>query len=227
MLRVRLLPEDEPVVEKPPSVERTAAGLQYVFPGTEKPAPAPAPRIAYPRDGDQLVIPGAERISGQALMTRIAEQPLRPRVGSAASLAQACSVVPVSVESVRQFREHSSIACDVDRAVAVGRVVREARQLHVQHAQYDLLRRDLRAQRRRPAPRDLGKQRACRAVLPAALGDDACGLGEEVGSGHAPAPTRRGPRASPKGDSCGYCGYLRVLFCPNARKCQCIFICGG
>ena len=67
------------MVEKQPSVERTAAGLQYVFPGTEKTLSAPC--TEYARDGDQLVIPGAERISGQAFMTRIAEQPLRPRVG--------------------------------------------------------------------------------------------------------------------------------------------------
>ena len=65
--------------KKLPSVEHTAAGEQYVFPGTEK--PAPAPRVAYAADGDQWVIPGAERISGQAFMSRIAEQPLRRRVG--------------------------------------------------------------------------------------------------------------------------------------------------
>ena len=67
------------MAEKPPSVERTSAGLQYVFPRREK--PAPVLRIDYARDGHQLVIPGAERIGGAALMTRMAEQPLRPRVG--------------------------------------------------------------------------------------------------------------------------------------------------
>ena len=41
------------------NVERTAAGQQFVIPGTEK--PRAAPRIKYAREGSQLVIPGAEQ----------------------------------------------------------------------------------------------------------------------------------------------------------------------
>jgi len=61
-------------------VERTSAGLQYVIPGTER-APAGKPPVRYARDGDQLVIPGAERIGVAGLLDRLAGRPLRPRVG--------------------------------------------------------------------------------------------------------------------------------------------------
>ena len=61
------------------SVERTAAGQQFVIPGTEKPR-AP-PRIKYAREGSQLVIPGAEQVSNQTLLARIMGKPFRPRVG--------------------------------------------------------------------------------------------------------------------------------------------------
>jgi len=67
------------VAKKLYSVEPTVAGLQFVIPGTEK--PAPAPRIAYTSDGSQLVIPGAERISERALAQRFVQRPLRPRAG--------------------------------------------------------------------------------------------------------------------------------------------------
>ena len=61
-------------------VEPTRAGLQYVIPGTEKPEPAPRrPRQAYAREGDQLVIPGAEPISTRALLERLAARPIRQR----------------------------------------------------------------------------------------------------------------------------------------------------
>jgi len=61
------------------NVERTRAGQQFVIPGTEN--PIPAPRIKYPSDGGQLVIPGAERVSGKVLLMRFLQRPLRPRVG--------------------------------------------------------------------------------------------------------------------------------------------------
>lgn len=60
------------------NVERTSAGLQFVIPGTEK--PVPAPRMRYPTDGTQLVIPGAERISAKVLLNRILQRPMRSRV---------------------------------------------------------------------------------------------------------------------------------------------------
>ena len=61
------------------NIERTQAGLQFVIPGTEKPA-AP-PRATYASDGSQLVIPGAEQVNGRTLLDRIANKPRRPRVG--------------------------------------------------------------------------------------------------------------------------------------------------
>ena len=60
-------------------VERTGAGQQFVIPGTEK--PTPVPRTRYATDGSQLVIPGAERISGKVLLNRLMGKPFRPRVG--------------------------------------------------------------------------------------------------------------------------------------------------
>ena len=67
------------MVEERYNVERTGAGHQFVIPGTEK--PIPAPRIRYASDGSQLVIPGAEQISGKALLNRLMQKPFRPRVG--------------------------------------------------------------------------------------------------------------------------------------------------
>ena len=61
------------------NVERTRAGLQFMIPGTEK--PIARQRIRYPADGAQLVIPGAEQISGRTLINRMIQKPLRPRVG--------------------------------------------------------------------------------------------------------------------------------------------------
>ena len=61
------------------NVERTKAGHQFVIPGTEK--PIPAPRIRYPNEGSQLVIPGAEQISGKTLLNRLMQKPFRPRDG--------------------------------------------------------------------------------------------------------------------------------------------------
>jgi hypothetical protein len=61
------------------TAERTAAGLQYVIPGTERPAPPKRPaRPVYGSEGDQLVIPGAEPIGTRALLERRAARPLRP-----------------------------------------------------------------------------------------------------------------------------------------------------
>ena len=62
-----------------PSFERTPIGMQYVIPGTERPV-RPKRRV-YRADGDQLVIPGAERISTGEYLARLAEKPIRPRRG--------------------------------------------------------------------------------------------------------------------------------------------------
>ncbi len=64
-------------------VEKTATGLQYVIPGTER---IVRPRLrAFNSDrtpaGDQLVIPGAEKISTVEYVARLAEKPLTPRRG--------------------------------------------------------------------------------------------------------------------------------------------------
>jgi hypothetical protein len=61
------------------SVERTGAGQQFVIPGTEKPTPVPLTK--YATDGSQLVIPGAEQITGKVLLNRLMRKPFRPRVG--------------------------------------------------------------------------------------------------------------------------------------------------
>jgi hypothetical protein len=61
------------------NVEHTKAGHQFVIPGMEK--PIPAPRIRYASEGGQLVIPGAERIDGRTLLSRLMQKPFRPRVG--------------------------------------------------------------------------------------------------------------------------------------------------
>lgn len=62
------------------TTEHTAAGVQYVLPGAERTIIAGA-RHPYHADGDQLVIPGAEKISDQELAERQGVKPLRPRVG--------------------------------------------------------------------------------------------------------------------------------------------------
>jgi hypothetical protein len=56
-----------------PKAERTPLGLQYLIPGVE---PRQPPNVRkYARDGNQLVLPGAERISiRQLLQRRMAEQ---------------------------------------------------------------------------------------------------------------------------------------------------------
>ena len=64
------------------NVELTLAGQQFVIPGTEK--PNPVPRKRYAKEGSQLVIPGAEQISPKALVNRLMQKPIRPRVGQRA-----------------------------------------------------------------------------------------------------------------------------------------------
>ena len=61
------------------TIEKTSIGLQYVIPGTERPVKVKRP--VYKADGDQLVIPGAERISTYEYLTRLAEKPLQARRG--------------------------------------------------------------------------------------------------------------------------------------------------
>ena len=61
------------------NVEKTKIGLQYVIPGTER--PAKSRRRVYKADGNQLVIPGAERISTTEHLSRLAEKPLVARRG--------------------------------------------------------------------------------------------------------------------------------------------------
>jgi len=64
-------------------VEKSAIGLQYVIPGKDR-IVKPKPR-AFKADwtpaGDQLVIPGAEKISTVEYVARLAEKPLTPRRG--------------------------------------------------------------------------------------------------------------------------------------------------
>lgn len=63
------------------SIEKTAIGLQYVIPGTER--AAKPPRRVFKTDrtpaGDQFVIPGAERISMGDYLARLVEKPMMPR----------------------------------------------------------------------------------------------------------------------------------------------------
>ncbi len=64
-------------------VEKTAIGFQYVIPGTKhivKPKPR-AFKADWTPAGDQLVIPGAEKISTVDYIARLAEKPLTPRRG--------------------------------------------------------------------------------------------------------------------------------------------------
>ena len=60
-------------------VERTPVGMQYVIPGTER-IVKPKQRT-FKADGDQLVIPGAEKISTKEYLARLAKKPLTPRRG--------------------------------------------------------------------------------------------------------------------------------------------------
>ncbi len=59
--------------------ERTAAGEQFVIPGTERPRRPSAAK--YERDGLQLVIPGAEQVALRQLLERRSALPLAPRRG--------------------------------------------------------------------------------------------------------------------------------------------------
>jgi len=61
------------------NIEQTAIGIQYVIPGTER--PVKPKRRTYKADGDQLVIPGAERISTSEHLSRLAKKPLVARRG--------------------------------------------------------------------------------------------------------------------------------------------------
>jgi len=61
--------------------EKTAAGQQYVIPGTErivKPKRRPFKTEAT-LAGDQFIIPGTEPISTKEHLVRLAEKPLTPR----------------------------------------------------------------------------------------------------------------------------------------------------
>ena len=70
------------MVENQFNVELTLAGQQFVIPWTEKPTPVPLKR--YAKEGSQLVIPGAEQITPKALVNRLMQKPIRPRVGQRA-----------------------------------------------------------------------------------------------------------------------------------------------
>ncbi len=61
------------------NLEKTNIGLQYVIPGTERPV-KPKRRV-YKTDGNQFVIPGAERISTSEHLSRLADKPLVARRG--------------------------------------------------------------------------------------------------------------------------------------------------
>jgi hypothetical protein len=61
------------------TVEKTPLGMQYVIPGMER--VVKLRRRAFKADGDQLVIPGAERISTRKYLARLAKKPLAPRSG--------------------------------------------------------------------------------------------------------------------------------------------------
>jgi hypothetical protein len=66
------------------SVERTAAGFQFVIPGTDidKPRLTNKPKAKqYGQDGEQFVIPGAAKITAKELYERLALKPITPRRG--------------------------------------------------------------------------------------------------------------------------------------------------
>ncbi len=56
------------------NIEKTNTGMQCVIPGTER--PIKLKRRTYKSDGNQFVIPGAERISTTEHLSRLAEKPL-------------------------------------------------------------------------------------------------------------------------------------------------------
>ena len=60
-------------------IEKTPVGMQYVIPGTER--IVKPKRLAFKADGDQLVIPGAEKISTAEYVARLLDRPLTPRRG--------------------------------------------------------------------------------------------------------------------------------------------------
>ena len=67
-----MIPADFPI-------EKTAIGMQYVIPGTER--IVKSKRRAFKADGDQLVIPGAEKISTAEYVARLLDRPLTARRG--------------------------------------------------------------------------------------------------------------------------------------------------
>ncbi len=60
------------------NTKSTPGGVQYVIPGTERTIKS---RHTYKLEGDQLVLPGAERISTKEYLTRLVEKPITPRRG--------------------------------------------------------------------------------------------------------------------------------------------------
>ena len=60
-------------------VEKTAVGDQYLIPGTERRTRPNSTRQEFPREGDQYILPGTEPISTGRLLSRLANQPIRPR----------------------------------------------------------------------------------------------------------------------------------------------------
>ena len=61
------------------TIEKTPIGMQYVIPGTER--IVKPKRRAFKADGDQLVLPGAEKISTAEYVARLLDRPLTPRRG--------------------------------------------------------------------------------------------------------------------------------------------------
>jgi len=65
------------------TIEKTAAGQQYIIPGTERVVKPKQQRFkteATP-GGDQFLIPGTEPISTKKYLARLAAKPLAPRRG--------------------------------------------------------------------------------------------------------------------------------------------------
>ncbi len=60
-------------------IEKTPVGMQYVIPGTER--PVKPKRRTYKADGDQLVIPGAEKISTGVYLKRLSDKPMQSHRG--------------------------------------------------------------------------------------------------------------------------------------------------
>ena len=60
-------------------VEKTNWGWQYVLPGAEQKISVAVKQPAYPVEGDQFVIPGAEPITTSELLRRKLAAPIRPR----------------------------------------------------------------------------------------------------------------------------------------------------